>query len=308
MNNYPWGVFGTLFGCTDGLNSLTNCCHLQPQPAPPYLVLRAHVDPGDASGGVGDDGVSTGEHNGADGDLGDPQRLLYLTRQIIEPVCPGLRPLLRGLAGEDLATAPQAEVNEGPSSSQATEEAELTPPAPPSPTPEPSSSLASAPPAAAEANAIVHSGGSDDARGVFALPSEERGLDGEAAAAAAAAGNYHKNGDGERTETVGEKTPVPPAAGNYVPGGLEDSPRDSASPVTPPPEEEGVERVATENKGAAAAEDGDFIQKDNITISTDAPSAAKLFDRSRPVTPLVSPPPPAVHGQAQGYFGMPQIV
>lgn len=41
---------------------------------------------GDASGGGGLRG-------------GDPERLLHETRQILEPGCPGLRPLLRGLAG-----------------------------------------------------------------------------------------------------------------------------------------------------------------------------------------------------------------
>lgn len=43
------------------------------------------LGPGDASGGGGLRG-------------GDPERLLHETRQILEPGCPGLRPLLRGMA------------------------------------------------------------------------------------------------------------------------------------------------------------------------------------------------------------------
>lgn len=55
---------------------------------PPLTCFLPPVGPGDASGGGGSRGR-------------DPQRLLHETRQILEPVCPGLRPLLRGLAGND---------------------------------------------------------------------------------------------------------------------------------------------------------------------------------------------------------------
>lgn len=69
-------------------------------PPPPPAAARAALTtkrttrsgPGDASGGGGGGGGS--------GAGGHPQRLLHQTRQILEPVCPGLRPLLRGLAGE----------------------------------------------------------------------------------------------------------------------------------------------------------------------------------------------------------------
>lgn len=38
----------------------------------------------------------------------DPRRLLYLTGQILDPVCPGLRPLLQGLSGDSAPPAPNA--------------------------------------------------------------------------------------------------------------------------------------------------------------------------------------------------------
>lgn len=55
---------------------------------PPSTSSQLLLGPGDASGGAGSRG-------------GDPQRLLHETRQILEPVCPSLRPLLRGLAGNN---------------------------------------------------------------------------------------------------------------------------------------------------------------------------------------------------------------
>lgn len=59
-----------------------------------YHTCSQHLPgPGDASGGGGLRG-------------GDPERLLHETRQILEPGCPGLRPLLRGLAGS--RDSPQA--------------------------------------------------------------------------------------------------------------------------------------------------------------------------------------------------------
>lgn len=68
--------------------------------AHPRMCSQHLPGPGDASGGGGLRG-------------GDPERLLHETRQILEPGCPGLRPLLRGLAGnrdsppEGLASQPQ---------------------------------------------------------------------------------------------------------------------------------------------------------------------------------------------------------
>eukprot|EP00904_Undaria_pinnatifida_P009432 jgi/Undpi1/5619/HiC_scaffold_2.g00894.m1 len=69
------------------------------------------MGPGDASGGGG---ARSG--GGGGGERGDPRRLLYQTRQIIEPVCPGLRPLLAGLAGA--ADLPTEVMTPPPSSSQ----------------------------------------------------------------------------------------------------------------------------------------------------------------------------------------------
>lgn len=52
--------------------------------------------PGDASGGAGSGGIAARSTV-----AGNPRTMLLLsqTRQVLEPVCPGLRPLLRGLAG-----------------------------------------------------------------------------------------------------------------------------------------------------------------------------------------------------------------
>lgn len=91
---------------------------------------------GDAPRGSDGDGQSAGEHEragGGSGDFIDPQNLLHLTRQIIEPVCPGLRPLLRGLAGEDLTPPPQSPPSGPPA--VAGEESGLLQPIPPNSAP-----------------------------------------------------------------------------------------------------------------------------------------------------------------------------
>lgn len=73
--------------------------------------------------------ASTDPQGGGDGNSMDPKYLLYLTREILDPVCPPLRPLLGSLAGEpeasvdassphspgarDVASSPRAEVDPG---------------------------------------------------------------------------------------------------------------------------------------------------------------------------------------------------
>lgn len=103
-----------IFSFTSGIWAMISQNSNPPTPVPPsfpslslaFVALKRGVTgPGDASGGGG---------GRAETASAESARLLYLTRRILEPVCPSLRPLLRGLAGEDLASPPSAEPGTSP--------------------------------------------------------------------------------------------------------------------------------------------------------------------------------------------------
>lgn len=238
---------------------------------------RTREGSGDASRGSDGGGQSTGEHERADegsGDVIDPQSLLHLTRQIIEPVCPGLRPLLRGLAGEDLTPPPPSPPSGSPAVAgeesgllQSTQPNSIPHNPPPPPPPPPRSA------AAAE---------------VAVFESDNGGDRGD--------GGTTRGHNADQVNRAGVRSAPFPEAEDDRFGGEEDGRRDLPPPVVP-------EAAAAPEAGAGHAIEkrrGETVPAESVLTT------AELFDRPRPVDTLGQPQ--VYGGQPQGYGGQPQIV